>query len=159
MAFVKEKIPQEFLDSFDPARLFAPYTLSKWRTDTWTVDHERRAAWIPVITDSRAAAEEDRPVQTWYTMLLEGQVIGVLAEDGGEELPGKDPQYQRNYEITTLENASFLIPDSLKGRESEIVRLAEEALYVDIDGPELPWIKGTKINSPWFGSWSGSRDK
>ncbi len=158
MAFVKEKIPQEFLDSFDMSKLFVPYGKG-WPIHTWTADHERRVAWIPITTDSNVAADEGRPIQSWYTMLLEGHVIGVLAEDGGEVLPGKDPQYQRNYEVTTLENASFLIPGSLKGRESEIVQLAEEALYVAIDGPQLPWIKGTKINSPWFGRWSDSRDK
>lgn len=156
MAFVKESIPQAFRDSFDPARLFAPFTLSRWRSDTWTYDKERDVAWIPVITDSNVAADERRPARTWYTMILEGHVIGVLAEDGGEELQGEDPRTHRGYEMHTLENASFLVPDALRGREQEIVRLAEEAVYVAIDGPDLPWIKGTKIKGIRFGRLSGA---
>ena len=156
MAFVKEKIPQSFLDSFDINKLFVPYGKG-WPIRTWTHDKERDVAWIPITTDSNVATDEGRPTRTWYTMILEGHVIGVLAEDGGEELPEKDPQYQRNHEIATLENTQFLVPNALKGREQEIVRLAEEAFYVAIDGPETPWVKGVKINGAGFGSWNGPR--
>ena len=149
MAFVKEKIPQDFLDSFDMSKLFVPYG-KDWPIHTWTADHERRVAWIPITTDSNVAADEGRPAQTWYTMLLEGHAIGVLAEDGGEVLPGFDPKFNRAHELATLENVNFYIPSSMKGRESEIVDLAKEAFYVEIDGPELPWVKGVKINGVVF---------
>lgn len=146
MAFVTEKIPQSFLDSFDPSRLYAPYTWSRWKNDTWTYDKERDVAWISITTDSNVAADEQRPARTWYTMILEGHVVGVLAEDGRIHHEGFDPKYHRRYATVTLEHANFLIPAALRGREREIVKLAEEALYISIDGPDLPWIKGTRIN-------------
>lgn len=128
MAFVKEKIPQEFLDSFDMSKLFVPYGKG-WPIHTWTANHERRVAWIPITTDSNVAADEGRPIQSWYTMLLEGHVIGVLAEDGGEVLPGHDPKFNRPNELVTLENVNFFIPDALQGREKEIVELATQAVF------------------------------
>ncbi|MCU0763923.1 MAG: hypothetical protein MUF76_13445 [Hydrogenophaga sp.] len=129
MAFVTEKIPQSFLDSFDPGKLYAPYSWSRWKTDTWTYDKERDVAWISITTDSNVAADEQRPAFTWYTMILEGHVVGVLAEDGGEVLPGFDEKFNRPHESVTLEHANFQVPDVLDGREREIVKLAEEALF------------------------------
>lgn len=134
MAFVKEKIPKEFLDSFDMSKLFVPYGRD-WPIHTWTADHERRVAWIPITTDSNVAADEGRPAQTWYTMLLEGHVIGVLAEDGGELLPGFDQQFNRPNELVTLEDVNFLIPDALQGREKEIVDLATQAVFHSVRYP------------------------
>ena len=156
MAFVKEKIPQDFLDSFDMSKLFVPYG-KDWPIHTWTADHERRVAWIPITTDSNVAADEGRPTQTWYTMLLEGHVIGVLAEDGVERLLDVEPESKRSFRYVTLENASFLIPDALIGREREIVELASDALYVDRRGPERAWIKGAKVNGVSFNKKSGGK--
>ena len=135
-----------------------PYTMMVYATaqEPTKVHVTYRRPWRPDGSAAskavlkEVAADEGRPAQTWYTMLLEGHAIGVLAEDGGEVLPGFDPKFNRAHELATLENVNFYIPSSMKGRESEIVDLAKEAFYVEIDGPELPWVKGVKINGVVF---------
>ena len=134
MAFVTEEIPQSFLDSFDQSKLFVPYGRG-WPLHTWTYEKERDVAWISITTDSNVAADEQRPARTWYTMILEGHVVGVLAEDGGEVLPGFDEKFNRPHELVKLENANFQIPAALRGREREIVKLAEEAVFHSIRYP------------------------
>lgn len=142
-AFVEEEIPQAFMDTFDPARLYGGRC---WPGDRWVIDRGRNVALIPGRTNSKAASDEGVPVTYWYTLLVEGKPVGLVYNRHLELLDeGADPKTGREYELIKLRNTHLYLPAELYGRKDEIVALAEEAEYAISRGPKRVWVRGVVI--------------
>lgn len=143
--FVTEPIPQAVLDAFDPRRLYRPIGGDRWPTNKWTVCKERNVAFVGGGTNGNAAADEGVPVTSWCTLLVDGFPVGVVFKDGFELLDGKDPKTGTRFHLDKMVDVYLYLPAEVYGRKEEIVALLEEARYVNVRGPKLPWVRGVVV--------------
>ncbi len=145
--FVVEDVPPGVKDNwdFEKAPLYAPLRLNQWPMGPWTIDKQRRVALTSGETDARAAAEAGVKKTYWTTFLMEGQSVGVVYQTGVELLEGADERTGTQNRIELLTNVYLYLPVALYPRKEEVISMIEEAYYVGDDGPNLPWVKGVRL--------------
>ncbi len=141
-SFVKEPIPEEFMASYSPRSLFTPLLEERWPTDEWVIDKARKVAFIECGTNGNFAADEGIKPTCWSTLLVDGEPVGLVYRYAIDYLDDQDPETGSYFEIKKLRQLHVYLPAALYGRKEEIVGLVEEAMYVECDGPELPWVRG-----------------
>lgn len=155
MPFVNEPVPSEFIASFDLRRLRGEGGLGSvpnnplFRWSLWTIDRERDAALLCVESNemTRRTVDDTLPRRTWYALLWKGRVISFEVTKGAYRIEGAGiaPGTERTYEIKYWRDTDVWLDDDLIEQLPEILKLAREAYYVCLEGPDLPWIKGVEI--------------
>ncbi|GAA6140867.1 hypothetical protein [Hydrogenophaga sp. 5NK40-0174] len=145
--FVVEDVPPGVKDNwdFEKAPLYSPLHLNRWPLGPWTIDKQRQVALAGGETDARAAGEANTEVTHWTTFLMEGQSVGIVHQTGVEMLEGADERTGSQNRIELLTNVYLYLPPTLYPRKDEIIAMIEEAHYVRDDGPNLPWVKGVRL--------------
>ncbi len=121
MAFINERIPEDFKNTFDFSIFSGPF--SYWKPKDielykWTVDRERDAFLLHLASGGRGLPEE--PTHSWFVLYSKGDLLYF------------DSEVQRKKDehgwLMTWTNPNIRIQNGKEGRSTELIALLYEAL-------------------------------
>ncbi len=121
MAFINERIPEDFKNTFDFSIFRGPF--SYWTPKDielfmWTVDRERDAFLLHLASGGRGLPEEPR--HSWFVLYSKGDLLYFDADEKGST--------DERGSLMTWENPSIHIPPGMNTIATELTALLYEAL-------------------------------